>query len=81
VLALNLSLMFFNLIPLRPLDGGAVLAGVAPESVQPAVRWLERYGTVILVIIIVTPMIRILMWPASQLILAWAGALVRLVRP
>ena len=31
VLAINLALMFFNLIPLGPLDGAAVLAGILPN--------------------------------------------------
>ena len=38
VLAVNLALMFFNLIPLGPLDGAAVLAGILPESAQPSRR-------------------------------------------
>src|SRR5262249_24704401 len=39
-LAMNISLMFFNLIPVPPLDGGAVLAGILPESAQPVVHLL-----------------------------------------
>ena len=41
---LNLMLMFFNLIPLGPLDGAAVLAGLLPRSMQRIVE-LEPAAT------------------------------------
>jgi Zn-dependent protease len=79
LLALNLSLMFFNLLPIPPLDGGAVLAVVLPESMQPVVRKLERYGMFVLILLLMTGIIRTLMRPAYQLIDAWAQVLVRMV--
>jgi Zn-dependent protease len=78
-LALNISLMFFNLLPLPPLDGAAVLAGVLPESMQPVIHAIERYGVFLLFILIATRAMRVLMQPAMQLTDAWAGALVRAV--
>ena len=35
---INLSLAFFNLIPMPPLDGGNVLAGLVPESARTRPR-------------------------------------------
>jgi Zn-dependent protease len=78
-LALNISLLFFNLLPVPPLDGGAVLAGILPESMQPLIRGIERYGTFVLFLLIATPAMRVLMKPAAELTDAWAGALVRMV--
>jgi Zn-dependent protease len=78
-LALNISLMFFNLLPLPPLDGAAVLAGILPESMQPIIHAIERYGVFLLFILIATRAMRVLMQPAMQLTDAWAGALVRAV--
>ena len=40
--------MFFNLLPMPPLDGGSVLAVVLPESLQSVTRALQRYGMLIL---------------------------------
>jgi Zn-dependent protease len=78
-LALNISLMIFNLLPLPPLDGAAVLAGILPESLQPIVHTIERYGVFLLFILIATRAMRVLMLPAAQLTDAWASALLRVV--
>ena len=51
---INLVLMFVNLIPLPPLDGGRVAVGLLP---QPLAGWLARvepFGILILVALLVT---------------------------
>ena len=79
VIALNLVLMFFNLIPLPPLDGAAVLAGVLPESAQVVPRTLEKYGSLLFFILFLSGALGFVMAPAYRVIGAWAGALQRLV--
>jgi Zn-dependent protease len=79
LIALNLVLMFFNLIPLPPLDGAAVLAGVLPESLQTIPRTLEKYGTILFFILFLSGALGIVMGPAYRLIHAWAAFLQRLV--
>jgi Zn-dependent protease len=79
VLALNLSLMFFNLIPLPPLDGSAVLAGILPQSAQPALRQVERYGIFVLFLLFISGALQIVMGPAMRLTELWAMALMRMV--
>jgi Zn-dependent protease len=79
VLALNLVLMFFNLIPLPPLDGGAVLAGVLPESLQFIPRALERYGMILFFVLFLSGVLGVVMRPAYALIGLWAEALRRTV--
>ena len=49
---LNLILAAFNLLPLPPLDGGGVLAGVVPREWLPAVTWLQRVGPIVLIAVI-----------------------------
>jgi Zn-dependent protease len=55
-IAVNLVLGLFNLLPVPPLDGGRVVAGLLPE--QLALSWakLERYGLmIVLLFILVLP--------------------------
>jgi Zn-dependent protease len=78
-IALNLVLMFFNLIPLPPLDGAAVLGGLLPESLQVVPRTLEKYGTLLFFILFLSGALRFVMGPAYRVIVAWASVLQRLV--
>ena len=52
---INLSLCFFNLLPIPPLDGGAVLAWLLPRSMHNVVDFLARYGGFILLFLVISP--------------------------
>ena len=45
---INLSLAFFNLIPVPPLDGGNVLAGLVPESAARVLDQMRQFGFIAL---------------------------------
>ncbi|CAA6806113.1 MAG: FIG004556: membrane metalloprotease [uncultured Thiotrichaceae bacterium] len=45
----NLILMVLNLLPLPPLDGGRVLAGLVPRSTADMLDRIEPYGFMILI--------------------------------
>lgn len=47
-LFMNVSLAVFNLLPFPPLDGSRILQTFLPESMQPILTALERYGFLIL---------------------------------
>ncbi|HHT9153766.1 MAG TPA: site-2 protease family protein [Candidatus Hypogeohydataceae bacterium YC40] len=47
-LIINLSLCFFNLIPLYPLDGSHILKGLLPRSTLPEYERLSHYSPFIL---------------------------------
>jgi len=78
-LVLNLMLMCFNLIPLPPLDGGAVLAAVLPANLQFIPRFLQRYGLILFFVLMVSGMMDVIMRPASLLAIAWVETLLGLM--
>jgi Zn-dependent protease len=51
---INLILGFFNLIPLPPLDGSKILMRFLPREIESHFLRLERYGLLILILILAT---------------------------
>jgi Zn-dependent protease len=51
LLMMNISLAVFNLLPFPPLDGSKILETFLPASMQPILAMFERYGFVILMLL------------------------------
>lgn len=49
---INVLLMVLNLLPLPPLDGGRVLAGVVPRNVANWLDRIEPYGFLIIIVLL-----------------------------
>jgi Zn-dependent protease len=79
LLVLNIVLMFFNLIPLGPLDGAAVLDGVLPRSLRRISELNRKYGMLVLMVLFFSPGLRWIMRPVYSLAGAWIGLLDRVV--
>jgi Zn-dependent protease len=79
LVALNLLLLFLNLLPMPPLDGGAILESALPRSQQGIVRFLSRWGFIVLFgLSMFTPVIRVLLWPAGWAANVWQSLLFRM---
>jgi Zn-dependent protease len=52
IVAINIWLAIFNLIPIPPLDGSWILFSFLPASAQNVKNFLRQYGIVILVLLI-----------------------------
>jgi Zn-dependent protease len=67
---LNLILVFFNLIPLPPLDGSHVVAHALPPSLRRGYRRVGRYGLGILMVAVflVPGALDVVLWPAFALV-------------
>ena len=52
IVSVNVSLAFFNLIPVPPLDGFSVLLGLLPDPLAYRLVRLEQYGPVLLLLLV-----------------------------
>jgi Zn-dependent protease len=66
LVSLNIGLMIFNLLPIPPLDGGAVLAWAMPRSMQNVIDFLNKWGFVILLGLFVVGGLRFVMTLAGE---------------
>ncbi len=51
---INIGLAIFNLIPIPPLDGSKIVAGLLPRSLLPTWLQVERYGFILLIVLVFT---------------------------
>lgn len=71
VIMMNLGLCFFNLLPIPPLDGGAILARLLPRRFDGLLDQLNQYGFLILFALLMTGLLGRLMWPAAYVSSRW----------
>jgi Zn-dependent protease len=60
---INIILMVLNLLPIPPLDGGRVVAGILPPSLAIPFMQLERFGMVIILLLLVSGILGKILWP------------------
>lgn len=76
-ISINLSLCLINLLPIPPLDGSRIVSGLLPDYWAWQYNRLERYGFIILLVLLATNMLSVILsyplYYAQQLFAALAG--------
>jgi Zn-dependent protease len=76
-ISINLVLALINLLPIPPLDGSRVLTGILPNYWAWKYNQLERYGFIILLILLYTKILNVIleypMYVAQKLFFSIAG--------
>ncbi len=76
---MNLGLGLFNLIPIPPLDGSKILNAILPGKVYFKIMEYERYGFLILIILINTPIFDSFLFGGENLIISAYESVIKLL--
>lgn len=66
--AINIILALFNLVPVPPLDGSKVVAGILPPKLREAYIGLERYGIFIIIGLLYLGLLDLVIIPLYRII-------------
>lgn len=68
-ISLNIVLFVFNLLPFPPLDGYRIIEDLAPSHIRVKMSQYENYGSLIFLILVITPLDQYTIQPIFSFIL------------
>jgi Zn-dependent protease len=69
---INLVLMLINLVPIPPLDGGRILTSLLPPRWAPKFAEIERYGFIILILLIMSNVLSMVLGAPLSLLIGYS---------
>lgn len=76
IMIININFALFNMLPIPPLDGSHILRNLLPYELAYRFAQLERYGFIILIICLMTPILSYVLVPLQRLIIGIFQAIV-----
>lgn len=68
-IGLNAMLFVFNLLPFPPLDGYRIIEDLAPAKIRAKLTQYEAYGSIIFLILVITPLDQYTIQPIFQYVI------------
>jgi Zn-dependent protease len=68
---LNIVLFVFNLLPFPPLDGYRIIEDLSPTDVRAKMTQYEQYGSLIFLVLVITPLNQFTIQPIFNVIIPW----------
>jgi len=69
----NVIFFVLNLLPLPPLDGGRIAVSLLPERAARRFAQIERFGLIILIVLLASRVLGQILWPPIQLLMSIIG--------
>lgn len=79
IIRINISFAAFNLLPVPPLDGSKLLLSLLPAKYRYLVYKYENYGTLILILLLITGTIGIVLSPIVNLIITFITTIINII--
>lgn len=79
IIQINISFAAFNLLPVPPLDGSKLLLSLLPAKYRHFVYKYENYGTLVLILLLITGTIGIVLSPIVNLIIAFITTIINII--
>jgi len=79
VVGINISFAAFNLLPIPPLDGSKLLLSVIPVKYRFIIYKYENYGTLILILLIITGTLGMVLNPIVNIIITFINSVVNIL--
>ena len=75
---INVVLMVLNLLPVPPLDGGRIAVSLLPHRLSYYFSRIEPYGMFILLLLLLSGILGIIMWPLVNTVMRLIGSVLNL---
>lgn len=79
IIRINISFAAFNLLPVPPLDGSKLLLSLLPAKYRYLVYKYENYGTLILILLLITGTIGIVLSPIVNVIITFITTIINII--